>query len=111
MMVGHITLPEVTGTDTPSTLSRAVVTEILRDEMGYDGILITDAMNMGAIAQNYSSADAAVLAVEAGMDMILMPVDFQEAYQGILAAVQDGRITEERLDESVRRIIELKQKL
>ena len=111
VMVGHITLPEVTGTDTPSTLSGAVVTEILRDEMGYDGILITDAMNMGAIAQNYSSADAAVLAVEAGMDMILMPVDFQEAYQGILTAVQDGRITEERLDESVRRIIELKQKL
>ena len=87
------------------------MTDLLRTELGYEGIIITDAMNMGAIAENYSAADAAVRAIQAGIDVILMPSDFYSAYQGILDAVQAGTLTEERLDESVERIIELKLKL
>ena len=77
-------------------------------EIGYEGIVITDGMNMGAISQNYSSADGAVLAIEAGVDMILMPVSFREAYHGILEAVESGRISRERLDQSLRRILRVK---
>ena len=111
VMVGHITLPQIAESDTPATLSKTVVTDILRGELGYTGIVITDAMNMGAIAQNYSADRAAVQAVQAGIDMILMPSDFYSAYQGILDAVKNGEITEQRLDESVKRIIDLKLKL
>ncbi|MBC5688766.1 glycoside hydrolase family 3 protein [Mediterraneibacter sp. NSJ-55] len=111
VMVGHITLPQIAESDTPATLSKTVVTDILRGELGYTGIIITDAMNMGAIAQNYSADRAAVQAVQAGIDMLLMPSDFYSAYQGILDAVKNGEITEQRLDESVKRIIDLKLKL
>ena len=75
---------------------------------GMTGIVVTDAMNMGAVTEHYSSAESAVMAVQAGADVILMPSDLQSAYQGILDAVQEGKITEDRLDESVRRILELK---
>ena len=76
--------------------------------MGYNGIIITDAMNMGAITDRYDSAQAAVMAFQAGADMILMPEDFQSAYEGILQAVNSGTISEERLDQSVMRILETK---
>lgn len=111
IMVGHISVPEITGTDEPSSLSYQVITEILRENLGFQGIVITDAMNMGAISQKYSSAEAAVKVIQAGGDMILMPADFKSAYQGILNAVYNGEITEERLDESVRRILKVKEKL
>ncbi len=80
--------------------------------MGYDGVIVTDAMNMGAIQNLYSSGQAAVMAVEAGADLVLMPADFDAAYQAVLEAVEDGRITQERLDQSVRRIgrMKLRQK-
>ena len=107
-MVAHISLPEVTGDDTPATLSETVITGILRDEMHFDGVVITDAMGMGAITEHYSSGEAAVLAIEAGADIILMPQDFFEAYQAVLDAVKDGTISEDRLDESVTRILRLK---
>ena len=81
---------------------------MLRNDLGFDGIVITDAMNMGAITNNYTSAEAAVQAVQAGVDMILMPQDFEDAYQGILSAVNSGTISEDRIDESVRRILEVK---
>ena len=107
-MAGHISVPEAAGEDTPASLSEKVISGILRDELGYDGIVVTDAMNMGAVTEHYSSAESAVMAVQAGADVILMPSDLQSAYQGILDAVQEGKITEDRLDESVRRILELK---
>ena len=87
IMVGHISCPQVTGDDLPASLSEKMTTQILRQEMGYDGFLITDAMNMGAVSENYSSSEAAVAAIRAGIDMILMPQDFQQAYEGILNAV------------------------
>ncbi|HJD45546.1 MAG TPA: glycoside hydrolase family 3 protein [Candidatus Mediterraneibacter norfolkensis] len=110
VMVGHISLPEVTGDDLPASLSKTIITELLRGELEFDGVVVTDAMNMGAIAEHYSSAEAAVMAVQAGADMILMPADFEAAYNGILQAVQEGQITEERLDRSVERILDLKLK-
>ena len=109
-MVGHISLPEVTGDDLPASLSKTIITELLRGELEFDGVVVTDAMNMGAVAEHYSSAEAAVMAVQAGADMILMPADFEAAYNGILQAVQEGQITEERLDRSVERILDLKLK-
>ncbi len=108
VMVGHISLPNILNDNTPASLSEEVVTEMLREDLGFDGIVITDAMNMGAIADNYTSAEAAVQAVQAGVDMILMPQDFEDAYQGILSAVNSGTISEDRIDESVRRILEVK---
>ncbi len=111
VMVGHFSLPEVTGDDTPCSLSSAIVTDLLREEMGYEGIVVTDGLNMGAISDNYSSAQAAVKAVEAGVDMLLMPVDFQSAYEGLLDAVESGEISEERIDESVTRILTVKMQM
>lgn len=108
IMVGHFSLPQVTGDSLPASLSPAVITGLLREEMGFDGIVITDALNMGAIAQQYSSAEAAILALKAGNDILLMPADFKSAYQGVLDAVARGELTTERIDESVRRILRIK---
>ena len=108
VMVGHISLPEILTDDTPASLSEDVVTEMLREELGYEGIIITDSMDMGAITDHYTSGEAAVKAVQAGVDMILMPQNFEEAYQGILEAVHQGTISEERIDASIKRILEVK---
>lgn len=108
IMVGHFSLPQVTGDSMPASLSPAVIQGLLREQMGFDGIVVTDALNMGAVAQQYSSAEAAVRALQAGNDMILMPADFQEAYQGVLDAVAQGELSEERINESVRRILRVK---
>lgn len=108
VMVGHISVPAVIGDDTPSSLSYRMVTEILRNELGYTGVVVTDALNMGAVTQRYTSEAAAVKAVMAGVDMILMPADFSKAYYGILDAVNRESISEERINESLRRILRVK---
>ena len=108
IMMGHVSAPNITGDNTPATISRKMITEILREELGFNGIIITDAMNMGAITDYYTAADAAVKALQAGADMILMPESFTEAYIGITEAVQSGRLTEERINESLRRIYRIK---
>ena len=105
VMAGHISLPSVLPDDTPASLSYDILTGLLRNRMGFEGIIITDALNMGAVTSRYGSADAAVQAFMAGADMILMPADFESAYQGILQAAEYGIISGERLDESVRRIL------
>lgn len=104
-MVAHISVPNIVGDNTPCTLSSKMITEILRNDIGYDCLVITDALNMGAISQNYSPDEAAIMAVNAGVDLLLMPNDFKQAADGILKAVVNGRISEERIDESVKRII------
>ena len=76
--------------------------------MGYEGIVITDAMNMGAITEQYSSGEAAVKAIQAGTDIVLMPEDFKAAYQAVIQAVADGVVTKERIDQSVERILRRK---
>lgn len=108
VMVGHLSVPDVTGDSTPSSLSGVMITDILRGTLGYEGIVITDALDMGAVTEGYSSAEAAVKAISAGADMLLMPEDFEEAYQGVLEAVQDGTISEERIDQSIERIYNVK---
>lgn len=108
VMMGHISYPNILNSDIPSSLSYTMVSEILRQEMGFEGIIITDGMNMGAIANRYNSASAAVQAVQAGVDMILMPNDFRAAYEGLLGAVREGTIEESRIDQSVQRILKEK---
>lgn len=108
VMVSHISLPNVTSDGLPASLSRELLEGKLRRELGYEGIIITDSMAMGAITDHYTSAESAVLALQAGADIILMPEDYRAAYEGVLQAVQEGAITVERLDESVLRILELK---
>lgn len=108
VMVSHITASEVDKDALPSTLSKKIMTDILRDELGFQGVIITDALNMSAITEYYTSEDAAVMAIEAGADMLLMPEDFNAAYDALLAAVQDGTIPEQRINESLERIYRVK---
>ena len=108
IMAAHISLPNAGGNDLPATLSENIITGILREKLGYNGVVITDALNMGAIANTYSSADAAKKAILAGCDMLLMPYSFSSAYEGVLAAAESGEIPEERIDESVMRILKCK---
>lgn len=112
IMTAHISVPSLNrGNSDPATLSTAVMDELLRREMGFDGILVTDAMDMGAIERGWGREEAAVRAVEAGADIILMPPSPQAAIEGILNAVAEGRITEERIDRSVRRLLETKERM
>ena len=111
VMVSHLSVPAVTGDDTPADLSEKLVTELLRNTLHFQNIVITDAQNMGSIVQNYTSAEAAVAALRAGVDMILMPQDLQQAYDGVKKAVTDGILTEDRIDRSVLRILNVKIQL
>ena len=111
VMAGHISLPEILGDQTPASLSHEIISGVLREEMGFEGVIITDALNMGAISENYSSDEAVVRAVEAGVDMLLMPMNFVTDYHALVNAVCEGRISEERINESVRRIIRIKNEL
>ncbi|MCD8090595.1 MAG: glycoside hydrolase family 3 protein [Clostridiales bacterium] len=108
IMAGHISLPNVTGDDTPASLSSVIIDDILKTRLGYEGIVITDSLSMGALTESYSPDEAAVMALMAGADMLLMPDDFQASLNGVLNAVKDGRISEERINESVRKIISKK---
>lgn len=110
VMVGHISAPNVIGDNTPSSLSSMMISEVLRGNLGYNGIVVTDALNMSAITDTYTADEAAVLAIQAGVDIILMPEDFELAYLGIIEAVAMGKITEERIDESLKRIYRVKYK-
>ena len=108
IMVSHMSAPALAGDGTPCSLSEAVVTNILRNELGFKGVIITDALNMSAISEYYSADEAAVMALRAGCDMLLMPEDFEKAYNGVLQAVRDGVIAEERIDDALRRIYRIK---
>lgn len=117
VMVAHITTPEVhesgkdkNGNYLPATLSYFWQTEVLRRRLGFDGVIVTDSLGMGAITKYYSPEESAVMALKAGTDIILMPKDFIRAYNGILNAVKNGEISEKRINESVRRILLLKIK-
>ena len=110
VMTAHIALPCVTGEDRlPSTLSQHILQDKLRGELGFGGVIVSDAICMGAIHNDYTSGEAAVRAFLAGCDMILMPYNYVEAFEAVLAAVQNGDISEERLNASVKRILELKK--
>lgn len=107
VMISNISAPALSGDDLPCVFSEAVI-GILRNEMGFEGVVISDAMNMSAVSDYYDSAEAAIMAIKAGCDMILMPEDFAEAYNGVLEAVRNGTISEERINDSLRRIYRIK---
>lgn len=108
IMVGHLSTPQATGNDLPASVSPAIVNDLLRDRLGYDGIVITDSLAMGAVCELYAPYEIGVAALEAGVDMVLMPADFPAAYQGVLDAVASGRLSEERIDSSLERIVRAK---
>ena len=111
IMTAHVCLPNVTGSSTPSTLSPMVLTEILRGRLGYQGIIITDSMEMGAITQQYTNEEATLLALEAGVDILLTPQDYPKAFDAVMKAVEDKRISVQMIDERVSRILALKKEL
>ena len=108
VMTSHIALPKIDSSGRPSTLSRPIVTGILREKLGFQGIVVTDGMTMQGITNHYSPSEAAVLSIEAGVDCILVPSDFEKSFDGVLEAVKSGRISGERLDSSVRRVLAAK---
>ena len=108
IMVGHLSAPAITGDNDPASISSEVVTDMLRERLGYTGIIITDSMGMGAATGALTNDRLAVEAIKAGVDIVLMPADFNAAYQGVLSAVSTGELTEERIDDSVRRILTVK---
>lgn len=108
VMTAHIAAPSVTGTDEPSTMSYTVLTEKLRGELGFEGLIVTDALSMGAIREKYSSSEACIRCIQAGVDILLMPYDYFEAFDGVVKAVESGMIPESRIDESVYRILKFK---
>lgn len=108
VMVGHLTAPSAFGDDVPASLNPAAVTELLRDELGFQGLIVTDSLSMGAVGGFCTPDQAGVAALSAGADLVLMPEDFAAAYQGVLDAVRDGTLAESRIDESVGRIVKTK---
>jgi beta-N-acetylhexosaminidase len=108
IMTAHIVVRSLDPSGRPATLSRSIMTGILRREMGYDGVVITDALEMQGVREQYGDARVPVLALKAGVDMLLMPPDLDLAYNAVLDAVRSGEISEKRVETSVRRILALK---
>ncbi len=108
VMTAHIALPTIYGDSVPATLSRAVMTGLLRDTLGFRGLTVTDALTMDGISKGFGTAESAVRAVQAGDDILLMPVNVEEAITAVVRAVESGAIARAQIDASVRRILELK---
>ena len=111
IMTAHIATPNVTGSDIPATMSSVILQDKLRGELGYQNIIITDAMEMGAITKQYTNAEAAVGTLQAGADIVLGPQNFVEAFDAVVKAVEVGRLSEQRIDQSVRRVLKLKKQI
>ena len=109
VMVAHISVPKVTGDDTPASLSKVLITDKLRGELGFTKVIVTDALDMQAITDKYGDAKAAETAFIAGADILLMPKDYYAAFDGIIESVNAGTITEDRINESVKRILMMKR--
>ena len=107
VMVSH-QIAATVDNDVPASLSFRIITELLRGELRFQGVVITDALRMKAVSETYGSGEACVRAIEAGCDMLLLPKNFSNGYNGVMAALEEGRLTETRIDESVRRILMLK---
>ena len=110
VMVGHISTPNATDDDLPASLSAQWITR-LRENLGFEGLIITDSLAMEAITRFYPADEAAVMVLSAGVDLLLMPEDLRSAWAGILDAVENGTLSEARIDESVLRVLKLKSKL
>lgn len=106
VMLGHLIIEAVD--DQPALFSSKIVTELLREELGFDGVVITDSLKMQAMTDHYGSGDIAVKAVQAGVDLLLCPQDLGAAVDALIQAVEEGTVSQERLDESVLRVLHLK---
>lgn len=111
IMTAHIAVPALDEPDLPATLSPKILTGILRDEMGFNGLIVTDALDMGGIARGFAVGDAAVRALEAGADVLLMPSEPKAAIDAVAAAVKSGRLPTKRIDASVTRILTAKARV
>ncbi|MFC0628769.1 glycoside hydrolase family 3 protein [Kribbella deserti] len=110
IMTAHIVVPSLDPSGDPATLSKPIMTGILREQLGYDGLVVTDSLGMAGVRQKYGDAEVPVLALEAGVDQLLMPPRMDIAYDAVLAAVRSGRISEKRLNQSVYRVLRLKHR-
>lgn len=110
VMIGHIKTPNTTNNDLPASLSKEIITDILRDTYKYDGLVITDSFEMAAITKYYTNQEVALTAIDAGVDILLMPENYKEAFDTIIQAINTNQIKEERINESVKRILKLKTK-
>jgi beta-N-acetylhexosaminidase len=111
VMTAHVAVPALAPPDLPATLSPAILTGLLREELGFKGLTITDALDMGGIVKGFPAGDAAVRAIEAGADTLLMPADAEAAIRAVVAAVENGRIKRRRIEESVVKILAAKEKV
>ena len=111
VMTAHIAVPALSPPDLPATLSPAILTGLLKKDLGFKGIVVTDALEMGGIVKGFSTGDAAVRALEAGADVLLMPTDPDAVVKAVTAAVQSGRLTRQRIQESVIKILAAKEKV
>jgi beta-N-acetylhexosaminidase len=109
IMTAHIAAPKVSGDDLPATLSSVNLQDKLRGELGFDGVIVTDAMDMGAITKQFSNAEAAIKSIQAGVDVVLCSREFTQVFDAVVKAVEKGEIKESRIDESVKRILKLKK--
>ncbi|WP_425394052.1 glycoside hydrolase family 3 protein [Actinokineospora inagensis] len=110
IMTAHIQFPSLDPTGVPATVSRPIITGLLRQELGFQGVVVTDSLAMQGVREMFGDAEIPVLALAAGVDQLLMPPDLALAENSVLAAVRSGRLTEQRIDESVRRVLALKWK-
>ena len=109
IMTAHIAAPKVTGDDLPATLSPIILQDKLRGELGFNGVIVTDAMDMGAITTQFGNAEAAIKSIQAGVDVVLCSREFTQVFDAVGKAVEKGEIKETRIDESVKRILDLKK--
>ena len=110
VLTAHISLPNVTFDNLPATMNRKIVNDILIEELGFKGIVITDALDMHAISKYYTEEEIVKNTMNAGVDILLMPDNVDKMYNTFLKLVQDGEISEERVNTSVRKIIDVKLK-
>ncbi|MFI2456974.1 glycoside hydrolase family 3 protein [Streptomyces chengbuensis] len=111
IMTAHIVVPALDPSEDPATLSRPILTGILREELGYDGVVVTDALDMAGVRQKYGDDRVPVLALKAGCDQLLNPPNLSVAWNAVLQAVRNGELTEQRIEESILRILLLKSEL
>ena len=112
VMTAHVAVPQLTkGAKTPATLSGEILTDVLKNSLGFRGIVVTDAMEMDGLTKHYGNAEAAVAAVKAGVDVLLLPIDAVEAIDAVERAVKSGEISEKRIDESVKKILDAKLRM
>ncbi len=108
IMIGHLAIPNITGDKTPASLSKKLITNILKNEMGYKGLVVTDALNMNAVSKNYTEKQIYEMAINAGVDILLMPKSASSAITYIKQSIKEGKIKESQINESVRKILTLK---